>query len=338
MKNKRIVVIGTSAGGLEALRTLVGELPATFPAPIFVVQHMATSANASVLLAALGEASALRIGIARDGQEFEPGHVYIAPVDFHLLVKKKTLLVTKGARENRYRPAIDPLFRSAAVTHGAQVISVILTGMLDDGTAGTTAVKRCGGTTIVQDPKDAAYPAMPRSALVDGVDHCVPLRTMGALLDRLARTRVRDRSSIPADVKLEAVIAERVVSDVRAVDSLGKQVPYNCPGCGGVLWDVAKAKTSRYRCHVGHSYTADTLLAEQSDKIEETLWFALRMLEERRNLLGAMKGGKAASPALADRESEALVHIARIRELLLDRGPRSGTKPRSPAARRRVKA
>jgi two-component system chemotaxis response regulator CheB len=236
-------------------------------------------------------------------------------------VKKSTLLVTKGARENRYRPAIDPIFRSAAVTHGPSVIGIVLTGMLDDGTAGLIAIKRCGGVTVVQDPKEAAYPEMPQSAINNlKVDHCVPVAEMVRLLEKLTREPHGKRKVIPQDIRTEALIAERVLSDVAQVNGLGKQVPYNCPNCGGVLWQIDKPDVERYRCHTGHSYTAASLLTSQTEKIEETLWTSLRMFEERKNLLNNMartQVGQTGKESYAQRAKETEVHIERIRAMLL---------------------
>jgi two-component system, chemotaxis family, protein-glutamate methylesterase/glutaminase len=227
-----IIVIGTSAGGLEALDEVIGQLPAGLQASIFIVQHMAAEATGDALLHRLGSHS-LKCKLASDGESFKNGNVYIAPADYHLLVKKKRLLVTKGARENRYRPSIDPLFRSAAVAYSSSVIGVILTGMLDDGTAGLIAIKKCGGVTVVQDPKDAAYPEMPQSALNNlKVDHCVPLSKMGLLLERLVQEPPGKSRPIPDDIRTEAEIAERVLSDIAQVNTLGSQVPYNCPTAG----------------------------------------------------------------------------------------------------------
>jgi two-component system chemotaxis response regulator CheB len=320
---RHIIVIGTSAGGLEALDEVVGQLPAGLPASIFIVQHMAAEATGEALLHRLGSHS-LRCKLASDGESFKNGNVYIAPADYHLLVKKNRLLVTKGARENRYRPAVDPLFRSAAVAHGPGVIGVILTGMLDDGTAGLIAIKNCGGVTVVQDPNDAAYPEMPQSALNNlKVDHCVPLSEMGLLLEKLVQEPPGKIRPIPEDIRTEALIAERVLSDVAQVSGLGSQVPYNCPNCGGVLWEMDNPDLKRFRCHTGHSYTAKTLLDTQSEKIEETLWVSLRMLEERRNLLNNMdqKETRASrkKDSYAQRVKETDVHIERIREMLLAR-------------------
>jgi two-component system, chemotaxis family, protein-glutamate methylesterase/glutaminase len=315
-----IIVIGTSAGGLEALDALVGQLPTNLPAAIFVVQHMAPENTGEALLHRLRKYRAFKCAIAIDGQEFRQGQVYIARPDYHLLVKRMHILVTKGARENRYRPGIDPLFRSAAAAYGPRVIGVVLTGLLDDGTAGLKAVKQCGGVTVIQDPKDAAYGEMPQSALNNAeVDHCVPIAGMGALLERLVRQNPGKRHAVAKDIQTEALIAERVLSDVSRVNGLGEQVPYNCPNCGGVLWDLASSRGKRYRCHTGHSFTSAALLTSQTEKIEETLWVSLRMFEERKNLLNNMAQSETAASAkrsYTDKAKETQVHIERIRAML----------------------
>jgi two-component system chemotaxis response regulator CheB len=335
-----IVVIGTSAGGLEALDAVFAGLTGGLPAALFIVQHMAPENTGQALLHRLEKHDAFTCALARDGEAIERGRIYVAPPDYHLLVKRRTVLVTKGARENRYRPGIDPLFRSAAVAHGPGVIGVILTGALDDGTAGLIAVHKCGGVTVVQDPRDAAYPQMPQSALANlKVDHCAPAAQLGALLARLTRRRRGPRRPVPPDVRTEALIAERVLSDVDQVNALGTQVPYNCPNCGGVLWEVDAPGPRHYRCHTGHSFTDAALLTIQSEKIEETLWVSLRMFEERKNLLNTMArrpGGAAlsrGSGGYAQRAREADVHIERIREMLLARDaapprPAKGRKAR----------
>ncbi|KFE66549.1 chemotaxis protein CheB [Hyalangium minutum] len=313
------VVVGVSSGGMDALTRLVAQLPESFPAPMFVVQHMSADTTGDALVHAINKHGKLVCTHAQDGEKFVGGHIYLAPSDHHLMIGKGKILVTKGARENRSRPAIDPLFRSAAVAYGNRVIGVLLTGYLDDGTAGLTAIRRCGGTCVVQDPQDAAYPDMPQNALNRvKVDYCLPLAEMGALLSKLVQRKFGGRKPVPRDIAIEAKIAERVLSDVRSVDALGKQVPFNCPGCGGVLWKVEKDKSLRYRCHTGHAYTAPVLLAEQTAKVEETLWVALRMFEERRNLLLSMHtsldgpGYRSAS----ERAKESEVHIKRIRAIL----------------------
>nr|MDQ3003110.1 chemotaxis protein CheB [Fibrobacterota bacterium] len=319
MKTKKspIIVIGTSAGGMDALSRLVPQFPAGFPSPIFIVQHMAADSTGDMLVKTLAEKGKLKCGHAVDGEKIETGRIYIAPSDHHLMVEKGAVLVTKGARENRSRPSIDPLFRSAAVAYGNGVIGVLLTGYLDDGTSGMMAIKRCGGTCIVQDPQDAAYPDMPQNALNNlKVDHCLPLARMGELLSDLVNRNGHGPKPvvIPEDIVIEAKIAKRVLSDVKAVESLGNQVPFNCPECGGVLWEMAKGNLVRFRCHTGHAFTSSVLLAEQTTKIEETLWVALRMFEERRNLLQTMSASKGekeipGAKSASDRAKDSEVHI-----------------------------
>jgi two-component system, chemotaxis family, protein-glutamate methylesterase/glutaminase len=319
MTASTIIVIGTSAGGLDALTRLIAQLPKDFAAPIFVVQHMSPDSNGEALRQTLNRTGNLICEEAKDDAVFKNGHVYVAPPDHHLMVGKGKLLVTKGARENRSRPGIDPLFRSAAVAYRSKVIGVVLTGYLDDGTAGMIAIQRCGGACVVQAPLDAAYPDMPQNVLKQvKVDHVVPLAEMGALLVKLIARPARKDKPVPKDIAIEARIAERVLSDLPSVEAVGKQVPFNCPGCGGVLWQVAKGGVLRYRCHTGHAYTSSVLLAEQTAKIEETLWIALRMFEERRNLLTTMseRNGKGFLPSAGGRAKEAEVHIDRIRAML----------------------
>jgi two-component system chemotaxis response regulator CheB len=322
MPGRDIIVIGTSAGGSEALTRLIGLLPPTLPAAIFIVQHMPAEGTGDVLVQRLRQANRFPCTLAKDQEQFRRGHVYIAPPDYHLLLKARHLLIAKGARENRYRPAIDPLFRSAAVAHGPRVIGVILSGQLDDGTIGMRAIQDCGGVTVVQDPKDAEYAEMPQSVLNHmKVAHCIPLADMGRVLDALAREpRSKKRIKVPPAVRTEAIIAERVLSDVSQVNTLGKQVPYNCPNCGGVLWDVDNAGGLQYRCHTGHSYTTAALLTSQSEKIEETLWVALRMFEERKNLLnntGQREARGSVKRWYKQRAHDTDIHVQRIRAMLL---------------------
>jgi two-component system chemotaxis response regulator CheB len=336
---RNIIVIGTSAGGLSALDKLIVQLRSSLRATIFIVQHMAADSNGDALLHQLGKYKTFSCKLGENGERFKQGTIYIAPPDHHMLVKERTILVTKGARENRSRPAIDPLFRSAAVSHGPRVVGVLLTGMLDDGTAGLIAIKNCGGVTVVQDPADAMYSAMPQSAVDNaGIDHCVPLAAMGGLLEQLSREHAGRRKTVPKDIQIEAEIAERVLSDVDQVNRLGKQVPYNCPNCGGVLWEMDTADQSRFRCHTGHSFTESTLLASQSEQIEETLWVSLRMFEERKNLLNSMilREGSKALKSTVERVKETDVHIERIRAMLL--APTVGTPDKSSSPARPAKS
>lgn len=283
-----------------------------------------------VLLCFLNIQSCAKHANLRRTERIGKGTIYIAPPDHHLLIKRHHLLVTKGARENRYRPGIDPLFRSAAASHGSRVIAVLLTGALDDGTAGLIAVKRCGGITIVQDPKDAAYPEMPQSALnAMEVSHAVPPSEMGPLLEEYAKRHPENGESIPEAIRIEAEIAERVLSDVAQVSGLGSQVPYNCPNCGGVLWEMTGSEEARFRCHTGHSFTTKALLTSQTEKIEETLWVSLRMSEERKNLLSNLaKTEKFESlrRSYAEQVKATQVHIERIRAMLLAEAPERAEK------------
>jgi two-component system chemotaxis response regulator CheB len=316
-----MVVVGASAGGLNALTALVRQLPRDFPAPVLIVMHISTDATGNVLLNALNNNSELKCVHAVHGAQVKAGYVYLAPSDHHLMVKAGgRLLVTKGAQENRNRPGIDPLFRSAAVTFGNRVTGIILTGYLDDGTAGLIAIQRCGGTCMIQDPEDAEYPDMPKNALNQITpDYCVPVAEMGSVLAKLMTIKPGKQNAAPKDIRLEAKIAERVLSDLASVNALGEQAPFNCPGCGGVLWRIKEGPFIRYRCHTGHAYTSAALLAEQTGKIEETMWTALRMFEERRNLLTTVaneqKGATARSAA--ERAKLSQVHIDRIRAILL---------------------
>lgn len=316
----RVVVIGTSAGGLSALKKLVVQLPKDFPVPVLVVRHISPDATGNVLIDALNGLNTVQCQHAKSGNVLKPGHLYLAPSDHHLMIdENKKMLVTKGAQENRSRPAIDPLFRSAAVAFGTGVIGILMTGYLDDGTSGMKAIKKCGGVCMVQNPDDAEYPDMPRNALNNvKIDYCVPISEMGSLLYKIISRKQQEQKPVPKSILTEAKIAERVLSDLPSVNKLGEQVPFNCPGCGGVLWKVGKGSDLRFRCHTGHAYTAAFLLAEQTNKIEETMWTALRMFEERKNLLTEMARGErgVGSQTALERANASQVHIDRIRAIL----------------------
>ena len=320
-KTGKIIVVGASAGGLNALIDLVQQLPENFPAPVLIVQHISADASGDVLLNALNKQGKLKCVHATDGEIIQTGKIYLAPSDHHLLVGKDGHLnVTKGAQENRSPPGIDPLFRSAAVAYGNRATGIILTGYLDDGTAGLIAIKRCGGTCIVQDPNEAAYPDMPKNALNQlKVDYCVTIAEMGGILAKLVLRKPGKQKAIPDDIQRESLFAYRVLSDLASVNALGEQVPFNCPGCGGVLWKIDKGPQLRYRCHTGHAYTAAALLADQTKKIEETMWTALRMFEERKNLLTTLAKDQTGAQARSADERAKLsqMHIDRIRTFLL---------------------
>ena len=316
---------------MPALVQLVSQLSSSLPAAVLVVQHFAPDSDGQQLVDRLARHTTLRCQLPTDGEVMEAGTLYLAPPDRHLLAKDGSIahmLVTKGPRENNYRPAADTLFRSAAVAFGPDTIGIVLTGMLHDGTAGLEFIKRCGGKTIVQDPQEAEYPSMPESALQNvDIDYVVPLNMMGPLLEEITHGTVpQSRFEIPEDIKQEAVIAERVVGDAATMNALGRLVPFTCPDCGGNLWEVNSGKLLRFRCHTGHAFTADALLHSSQHKLEETLWVALRMMEERRNLLTSMasRGEGPHSVQQEERMLEIKKHINRLREFLLT-GPGRST-------------
>jgi two-component system, chemotaxis family, protein-glutamate methylesterase/glutaminase len=319
--SNQVIVIGTSAGGMSALNKLLSQLQPDFPVPILVVQHISADAAGNALINSLNKATTLKCIHATNGAGLSPGHVYLAPSDHHMMIDvDQKLLITKGAHENRSRPAINPLFRSAGVAFGSGVLGILLTGYLDDGTDGLKVIRECGGICVVQDPEDADYPDMPKNAINQvQVDYVVPINEMGGLIYQLISRKIKKSFPIPKNILIETKIAERVTSDLRSVNALGVQVPFNCPGCGGVLWKVDGGEGARYRCHTGHAYTSATLLADQTMKIEETMWTALRMFEERKNLLMTVsKDNKGAvSKSALERAQLSQLHIDRIRKILL---------------------
>jgi two-component system chemotaxis response regulator CheB len=269
------VVIGSSAGGISALPQLVRQLPADLPAALFVVQHLSAE-FISTLPEILARAGPLPARHPNDGDHVKPGTIYVAPPDCHLLLRQPhTIELSRGARENLHRPAIDPLFRTAARLYGRRTIGVLLTGTKDDGTAGLLAVKLRGGVAIVQDPNDAAFAEMPQNALeqVDNIDYVAPLAEIPAIIVQVVQQLV----SVPeSDPKEEAMAGE---SEPKILI---------CPECGGALEPVEQGRLLQYRCHVGHVFGLDSLRAAYGQQIEETLWAALRALQEQVMLLRQM--------------------------------------------------
>jgi two-component system chemotaxis response regulator CheB len=277
-----IIVIGASSGGIDALRTLVGSLPHNFRAAIFVVNHVSPTSPGILgdILTRAGELPAVNPG---DGERIQPGRIYVAPPDHHMLIEPGIVRITRGPRENRFRPAVDPLFRSAAQTYGPRVIGIILTGNLDDGSAGLWAVKRLGGTAIVQDPKDALYPSMPRSAMSHvKVDYCIPLQEIAPLLVNLTVDTLEKEGAlmVPEEIQIEVNIAKEHTALDAGVMKLGDPSIYVCPECNGVLLQLKEEDRVRFRCHTGHAYSAESLMASIHDGVEDALWNAVRCLEE----------------------------------------------------------
>ncbi|AMJ64014.1 chemotaxis protein CheB [Hymenobacter sp. PAMC 26628] len=287
--HRDIVVIGASAGGVAALLALVKTLPADFPAPIFVVIHVAAD-SPSLLPHLLNSASALEARHPHDGETVRAGVIYVAPPDHHLLLEGDRVLVTRGPKENRFRPSIDALFRSAAYTYGPRVIGVVLTGYLDDGTSGLWSVQRMGGLTIVQEPDDAEQPSMPTNALeFVAADYVVPLAQLGPLLGRLTRERAPAKTRLPAAaldlLKIELTIAKQGGGFELGIIDKGKLTPFTCPDCHGALTQLIEGKLIRYRCHTGHAYTVSALLSEVTQSVEGLLYQSMRGLEETKMLL-----------------------------------------------------
>jgi two-component system chemotaxis response regulator CheB len=283
-----IIVIGASAGGIEPIRTILGGLPGDFPASLFIVVHTSPS-SPGVLDMIFSTAGPLPAITAKDGERILPGRVYVAPPDHHLMIEPGRMRLTRGPKENRFRPAVDPLFRSAAQTYGPRVAGIILSGGLDDGTSGLRTIQQLGGTTIVQDPLEAWAPSMPQSAMQSvRVDHVVPADEIAPLLVRLVGMPVDlqegDRD-VPEDVRIEVDIASADRAMEAGVLKLGPPSNYACPECHGVLLQVKERPPLRFRCHTGHAYTLESLMSEMDDMIEESLWNAVRALEERAMLL-----------------------------------------------------
>jgi two-component system chemotaxis response regulator CheB len=285
MPGRDIIVVGASAGGQDALVQLVGGLPPGLPATTFVVRH-APSGEPSTLPTILSRSGPLLASHAHDGEPFHPGHIYIAPPDRHLLLQPGRLMrLTRGPRENNHRPAIDPLFRTAARYYGPRVIGIVLSGSLSDGTAGLLAVRSGGGLAVIQDPADAAVGAMPQNATqIAGADHVVAAADLAPLLRDLVQATAANSTgdspvADPVDKMPEAVTRdfEQQVRNARQ----GQLSVLTCPECGGSLWQVTGAELIRYRCHVGHVYNGDVLLAEKTEALEAALWAAVRMFKER---------------------------------------------------------
>ncbi|MEH1809413.1 chemotaxis protein CheB [Nostoc sp.] len=334
MLEHNIIVVGTSAGGVEALTYLVKHLPADLNAAVIIVLHV-SSHSISLLPKILNRAGNLPVSHAQDGEAIVHGWIYVAPPDHHLLVEQGYLRLTRGAKENRCRPAIDPLFRSAARTYGQRVIAVLLTGMLDDGTAGIMAVKMRGGVAIVQNPDDALYPNMPRNAIdnVDDIDHIAPLSDIPSILVALVNIpmEIQPENPVPSKMEFETEIAQLSLEAVEnESDRPGKPSTFGCPDCGGILWELEEGNLLRFRCRTGHAYSVETLLATQSDKVEEALWIALRALEEKASLSHRLasrmeaRNQNLAAERFKEEAQSAWQRSAIIREVLLKVDPNTG--------------
>lgn len=324
MPGHDIVVIGASAGGVEPTISIIRNLPANLPAAIFVVIHIPPHAP-SHLPRILSRVSPLTCQHARDGDPILPGHVYVAPPDLHVLIERDHMRVVRGPKENRSRPAIDPLFRTAARSYGPQVIGVVLSGALNDGTAGLLAIKRRGGIAVVQDPADAIVSMMPESALeYVHEDYCLPAGQIAPLLDLLCHTPAADEGAypVPADMDFESEIAlpnsELVHNDERP----GQLSAFTCPECKGPLWELEDGELTRYRCREGHAFTGETALDGQYEAVEEALWIALETLTESALMASHMaeqsleRGHKLVAKRFQEKSRQASERAAIIRQVL----------------------
>ena len=274
------------------MRYLASRLPEDLPVAVFVVVHFPGDST-SVLPKILDRAGPLRAVHPEDGEEIRAGHFYVAPPNLHLLVEPGRVCLGAGPKENRHRPSVDVLFRSAAVAYGQRVIGVVLTGALNDGTAGLVAVKRRGGVAVVQNPEDALFPSMPESALeYVEADHTVTLDKLPSVLSDLAQEppETTEVLSVPEDMEAEARVARGEPNPPENVEKFGKPSAFSCPECHGPLWEIEDGNLSRFRCRVGHAFTAESVLAEQSVAIEDALYVALNILQENAGMSEKLAG------------------------------------------------
>ncbi|SMP53378.1 chemotaxis protein CheB [Noviherbaspirillum suwonense] len=289
MTIERMIVAGASAGGVESLIAFTASLPDDFSAPIFVVMHLAPN-YVSKLPEILARKCPLPVRHPQDNEKFQPGHVYVAPPDHHMLIEDDCVIVTRGPKENRNRPSVDALFRSAAYYYREKVIGIVLSGALDDGTSGLWNIKRMGGIAIAQELAECMVDSMPASAMqqVD-IDHVVSAAAMGPLVDRLVRESVQatptGSEKVHRVMGLEVSIAVEGDAFEKGIMDVGKLSPFACPECHGVLVELNEGGRSRFRCHTGHAYSSSALIAEISGSVDDSYWKAMRGLEEAAMLL-----------------------------------------------------
>jgi len=333
-QHRDLIVVGASSGGLAALEELVTHLPGDLPAAVAVVWH--TGHGESGFLARfLGRAGKLPARIAEQGDPVRTGEIAIAPRDCHLLVEPAGYRLSHGPRENRCRPAVDVLFRSAAVSYRSRAMGVVLTGQLYDGAAGLSAIQTCGGLAFAQDPAEAAYPEMPESAIASTpVDRVASVPKLAELLTRYAGTPAPEAPPVPQRLVQENLLATGHTS-IQREESLGELTPYGCPECGGPLWEM-DSPPQRFRCHVGHAFSTPALLAEQRAATEQALWAATRVMEERERMLQGLQKrlGNGEGSSLDARAAEVSRHKELILNLISELGPGAGEMPPAPVVAR----
>jgi two-component system chemotaxis response regulator CheB len=284
MHTRDIVVVGASAGGITALKEFVKLLPEDFKGSVFVVLHIPAYTE-TYLPAILSKAGPLKAVIPKDGETIKTGMIYVAPNDHHMLLEQNKVIVRRGPKENRFRPSIDALFRSAAYVYGPRVIGVVLSGYLDDGTSGLWSIKRLGGITIIQDPSDAEQSQMPENVLGHvEVDYTLAAADMGPVIAGLVTEASPDKFKISEQelklLEMEIIIATRDNAFEMGVIEMGEFTPFTCPECHGALLRLVEGNIIRFRCHTGHAYTATSLLADVSGSVENLLWQSMRAMEE----------------------------------------------------------
>lgn len=324
-----IIVVGASAGGLQALVELVKGLPADLPAAVFVVMHV-TPHHRSSLAQILSRSGPLPARLAEDGAPIVRGNIYVAPPDYHLVLREGTMELARTARENRTRPAADPLFRSAASAYGRRVVGVILSGTMGDGTIGLMAIKGYGGVAIVQDPEELLYSGMARSAIQNAdIDYVLPVREIPSCLATLAQPDGGPEEDTPMVTTPEDPdrIIDQDFSEQIEGRRAGETAMYSCPECGGVLWQMNAQKVLQFRCHVGHTYSPELLLVEKSELLEAALWAAVRTLVEKSTLTRqlatrlAAEGDEARAASIMEQAELDQRHIEIIRDTILGASP-----------------
>jgi len=328
MATHDIIVLGASAGGVEAISTIVAGLPRDLRAAVLVVLHV--SRGRSVLPEILTRSGRLPAVHPDDGERLQYGKIYVAPPDHHMTLERDMIRVTHGPTENGVRPAIDPLFRSAGRAYRSRVIGVVATGALDDGTAGLAAIKQGGGIAIVQDPHEAVAPSMPRSAIAAvNVDHVLPLAEIGPLLAALVHEAAA-RASGGGGPHLQRIETDRAPGQIATSESdrPGRLSVFTCPECHGTLWEHEEEGLLRFRCRVGHIYSPDSMLAAHTDSVDRALWAALRALEERAALTRRLserareRNHKWVAEAFGERSMAAAEQAELLKQLLADRTSR----------------
>ena len=333
MPKKDIVVIGGSTGSQAVLQQIIADLPGDLPASIFIATHL-HSRSAGFLPDILSRAGPLPVSAAVDGAPIERAHVYVAVPDRHLLIVDGTIRLGNGPRENMTRPAIDPLFRSAALSYGSRTVGVVLTGMLNDGASGMAAIKACGGTAVVQHPLDAQAGEMPRAVLeILDADKIAPARELGNVIRELIESDAGKPISCPDKVILEVEIAAGRRLGAETLREIADPSAISCPDCGGVLSEVRDQQPLRYRCQIGHAMTAE-VIAGRAEQVSEAMRVALRVMEERVTLVTRMaddarRNGRTAVAELYESRTEeyaryaTILREAAIAALRADRGSRS---------------